>query len=110
MDDHAERAARVVELTRQGMSGVAIADQLGIAERSVRRIRRRAGVSLPTSPPTPPETLSRALEMLQDGCPYAEVSRTLGVPVCTLRRRIPGYGMRKGFDWANEIRTKEGAF
>lgn len=41
-------------------------------------------------PRTSPRLLSQAARLLDDGAPYAEVSRTLGVSHRTLSRHLPG--------------------
>lgn len=38
------------------------------------------------------ETFMRAYDMLVDGVPYREVSRTFDIPRTTLRERFPGMG------------------
>lgn len=97
------RAERVAELTRQGVSGSAIADILGVTRRTVVRDRRRTGTSLPAHPRIPQEKIDRAVEMLKDGCAYIEVERTLGISFSNLRKRFPGYGMKSGWDWAHQL-------
>lgn len=41
-------------------------------------------------PRTPAGLLNKAARLLDDGAPYAEVSRTLGVSHRTLSRHLPG--------------------
>ncbi|QGJ94950.1 helix-turn-helix DNA binding domain protein [Gordonia phage RedWattleHog] len=100
----AARAERVADLTRQGLKAHVIADRLGITVRTVRRDRARTGTSREVPRRLSEEQVSRALSMLQDGCAYIEVSRTLGIPTKTLRQRFPGYGMESGWDWAHQLR------
>lgn len=83
----------VVEMTKAGYSAAAIARSLHITERSVVRLRRRAGISQPlTAGPLSEAEKELALGLLADGCSYGEVGRTLGRPTETIRRRFPGYG------------------
>ena len=41
------------------------------------------------------EVLARAAQLLDDGCSYAEVARTVGVSKSTLTGRLPGRGMTR---------------
>lgn len=87
------RRQQVVEMTRQGLTAVQIGFALGITERSVVRHRRAAGVSLRSlADPMTPEELERAQQLLDDGCSYAEVGRTLGRAARTLRNHFPNQG------------------
>ena len=92
------RRQRVVELTRQGHSAAEISQFLGITKRSVTRIRRETGVAqtaVNVQPMTDDE-LRRAAELLDDGCSYSEVGRTLGRSGGTIRAHFPGRGWPRG--------------
>ena len=43
-------------------------------------------------PPTPPELLRRAADLLSDGASQREVQRTTGIARDTLRKYFPGKG------------------
>jgi len=86
-------------LKRRGdLSNVEIARRIGVNERTVLRwfseARRRG--ELPEIPPNPPltvEMLETARTMLENRSGYAEASRTLGVGIKRLRRRLPGHAL-----------------
>lgn len=88
-----QMAERVVELTQKGKTTLGIAVRLGISERTVTRLRQRAGASL-SGPvvPYPAEVWERAEEMLDDGASRAEVARTLGMNYSTVRYHFPDRG------------------
>jgi hypothetical protein len=71
-----------------------MAEILGVTERSVERYRRDLGLTREQVYPWTDEELRRARELLDDECPYAEVSRTLGISVPSLQSRFPGRGHR----------------
>jgi DNA-binding CsgD family transcriptional regulator len=86
------RRERVAQLTREGRSAVDIAALVGITKRSVVRIRSDMGLSRESSgPPMTEDERRRALDLLQDGCSYAEVARTLGRNKNVIAARWPGY-------------------
>lgn len=86
-----EERARVIELTHRGWSSGQIAQELNTTPRTVCRIRHNAGCKAATNPLTEDE-LSIAAAMLDDGASYAEVGRTIGRPLETVRNRFPGRG------------------
>lgn len=86
------RRTQVIEMTKQGYSAAEIGRVLGITDRSVVRHRRRAKISTPPPPPLSEDEIRLASEMLDEGCSYAEVARTLGRAAEPLQRRFPGRG------------------
>lgn len=113
----AARRERVVELTRQGHSASQIAAFLHVSKRSVQRIRTEMGVAQPQHGPAMTEDeLRTAAELINDGCSYSEVARTLGRNPHTIRRHFPGQGWSVGegarmacFNrWAKERAQKVG--
>jgi hypothetical protein len=86
----AERLALVKCLTAQGWSAFAIADRLAVSERSVVRYRREAGCGQPVARHLTAADVATAGEMLDDGCSYEEVARTLGVSAWSIAVRYPG--------------------
>lgn len=84
---------RVIELTREQLPPKEIADILKISDRTVHRIRRRAGIP-PTIDQTPwtAEDQRRAEALFDDGCSVAEVARTLGRAHAVIHRRFPDRG------------------
>lgn len=68
----------IAELTRDGHTAAAIAAALRISTRTVHRSRRRAGIARPAAVPLSAAELARAAELLDDGCSYGEVARSLG--------------------------------
>lgn len=87
-----ERWARVAELTRQGLSAAVIAEMLHVTARTVARDRVDMGIAQPGPRYMTSEELEAARVMLEDGCSYGEVVRTLGRTYETLKRHLPGYG------------------
>lgn len=93
------RVERVADLTRRRYSATFIAELLGVSERTVVRDRRRAGVACPHKPPLSESQLEWAHMLLEEGCPYKEVARTVGCGVTTLRTRFPGYAFAVDTGW-----------
>lgn len=88
----AERRERVRILTAAGWTARHIAESLGVTDRTIVRDRRLLGVAQPGSTPMSNEELAAAARLLEDGCSYNDVSRTLGRHRHTLRKMFPGYG------------------
>lgn len=89
-----ERREKIRLFTEEGRSAAWIAEVLGIAERNVVQGRRALGIQQPVpSWPWTPEQLQLAHNLVEDGCSYAEVGRTLGCDSEVVSRRFPGYGM-----------------
>ncbi|WAB09226.1 helix-turn-helix DNA binding domain protein [Gordonia phage LittleMunchkin] len=93
--DH-ERAERVAEMTRAGLTAAQIADRLKVTVRTVQRDRMRTGTNDHSPPRWSSALLDRARTLLDDGASYRETARTLGVDPSNLRRRLPGYGWPPG--------------
>ncbi|UYL88159.1 helix-turn-helix DNA binding domain protein [Gordonia phage Evaa] len=91
-----ERAQRVAELTRAGLSASEIAVQLRVTVRTVGRDRRRTGTHGYRPARWSEEKLARAKALLDDGASYRETARTIGCDPSHLRRRFPGYGWPPG--------------
>ena len=89
------RRAQVVALTRRGLTTAEVAAAVGISTRQVVRHRERAGISRGNPPPYSEEELQRARALLEAGCSYSEVGRTLGREPKAIARRYPGYGWTK---------------
>lgn len=90
-----ERDERIVVLTRAGESAAQIAAKVGMTQRGVVRARGRLGVALPAQVWLTIEECQRIKTMLEDGCSYKEVARTLGRSETAIARRFPGYGWNK---------------
>lgn len=111
------RRQRVVLLTQSGYTATQIAQIEQIARRSVVRIRSAAGCSqaAPRVSMTAAE-LRAAEELLDDGCSYVEVGRTLGFSESCIRRHFPGRGWPVGegarfalqVRWANHRAARVG--
>ena len=76
--------------TEQGQTLATIAQALDCSVSAVIKIRHEVGVSRPMHNRLSPERKARIEAMLDDGCPYAEISRTLHVCHETLTRHFPG--------------------
>lgn len=59
------------------------------------------------APPLTAETIERINALLNDGCPYKEVSLTTGVTVERLKREFPGRGwtIQQAGKFAAEVRA-----
>lgn len=83
----------IARLTKAGRSIGEIADLTGCTRRTVSRVRNRLLLSKPPSLPYSEEEKRLALALLEDGCPYTEVARTLNRSPQRLGEKFPGYGM-----------------
>lgn len=93
----AERRERVAALTRDGWSAQQIAALEGISDRSVVRYRSVTGVSRQCrNRPLSETELATAARLLDEGCSYAEVGRTLRRSPSAIRRHLPGRGWPVG--------------
>lgn len=86
-----ERREKVVTMTRAGMSAAEIALHLGIAQRSVVRIRKRCGIAKPKPPPLTAEELAVAKALLEDGASRAEAARSIGRNQSAIEHAFPGW-------------------
>jgi IS30 family transposase len=90
--DIQQRRARVAELTHDGWTTRQIANHLNILKRTVDRDKVKAGVAQGKSPPWSDTENHRAQTLIQDGCSYTEVARTLGRSIHAIRTHFPGHG------------------
>lgn len=86
-----EDRAEIVRLTAAGVGTVELAARYGVTRRTIGRVREAHGVSKPPKPRYSAELLESARELLEDGCSYNEVGRTLDIAPQNLARRLPGY-------------------
>lgn len=86
----AEQLAMVKYLTLQGWSASRIAARLHICTRTVVRYRRATGCSQPSPHRMTADEIAAAGKLLDDGCSYEEVARTLGVSWSSIVARFPG--------------------
>lgn len=92
-----QRRDQIEQHTHAGLTAAQIADILGISERTVVRARRARGCQQGPPPrPMTAEEINQAREMLDDGCSYAEVARSLGRSSGVIRRLFPGRGWPRG--------------
>jgi IS30 family transposase len=89
--DMTERDDAIIRLTRAGESAPAIAARLGICERTVQRVRVRAGISPPPVSRFTPDEIRLAESLLADGASYGEVARTLGRHQTVVRNKFPNH-------------------
>lgn len=85
----AERERMVRKRTMQGRSLPQIAAELGITERSVSRIRERIKISAVKPEPLTAAERAKIEDMLDDGCSYREIGRTLGRSENTIWANYP---------------------
>lgn len=86
----AERLARVKDLTAQGYTAPEIAARLKVSTRTVVRYRHAAGCAQPPPRHLTADIIAAAGKLLDDGCPYEEAARTLGVSSWAIAARYPG--------------------
>lgn len=90
-----DRLPEFKELQRLGYSAAQIAERMGVTDRTVTRWRKNAGLTKPIAEnvgrPVADERLDAAARLLEDGAPYAEVCRTLGMNSRTVRKYFPGH-------------------
>ncbi|MFJ7748685.1 hypothetical protein ACIQXM_01865 [Arthrobacter sp. NPDC097144] len=91
----------IARLHQQGLTGRHIAAQLGYSEFAVSRIRKELGVT-PSNRMTP-ERKARIQLMLDDGWPWAEITRTEGASQDTLAHHFPGT------QWTRQQAVEHGA-
>ena len=98
----------IERLHRMGLSAPSIAAQIGCSAETVRRWRKANGLSPEVTEhvgrPLTPERKEAARQLLDDGAPYEEVSRTLGITRVTLKRHFPGR------EWTRQEAGVLGAF
>ena len=90
-----ERRQRVATMTRQGLSATEIATALRVTPRTVVRDRQATGCAKPCNAREKrlrSDELQRAEQLLNDGCSYADVARTLGRSPQAIRYHFPGRG------------------
>ena len=90
-----DRREQVTAMTRQGMTADQIGAALGIAPRNVVRHRVAAGIAQPASVRVTDAQWQTAERMLDDGCPLAEIARTIGADSKTIATHFPGRGWTK---------------
>ncbi|WNM68446.1 helix-turn-helix DNA binding domain protein [Mycobacterium phage Starcevich] len=93
-----EQVQTILLMTREGWSAKHIGEVVGCSARTVVRVRA-AGDARLASPnqfvPLSQEQKDFAQYLLDDGAPYNEVARTLGVSRTTVEKYFPGYGWSK---------------
>jgi DNA-binding NarL/FixJ family response regulator len=95
VEEMRDRWDRVLDLSRRGVPIEQIAEQLGISVTHVSRIRARQRKSKQSRRSFTAEEIVIIEEMLNDGCSYAEVARTINRAPKSIRRRWPGRGWDK---------------
>lgn len=87
-------------LTLQGKTVPEIAEKLGMGKQTVHRYRVLNGMDRKkTNRRFTEDEATWAKTLLDEGCSYAEVARTLGCSRSSLRKRWPGMGMSAGRPW-----------
>ena len=87
---------RILALYQMGLSGIAVAQVLGISENTVYRVLRQAGVTRKPSPSAPRRRQQRARIMeagrlKAEGMTYEEITRALGISRATAVRYVSMY-------------------
>ncbi|AHN84097.1 DNA binding protein [Mycobacterium phage Hawkeye] len=83
----------VIKYTLNGLNSKEIASLTGISQRTVHRYRVKAGIGQDnTLAHLTPEQIAFGERLLDDGCSYQEVARTLGVRDVSVANRWPGRG------------------
>lgn len=71
-----------------------LAKQYGVTIRAIQRDKERLGLTRKLAHQWTEEQLRLAEMLLDDGCPYTEVGRTLGVSEFVVKHKFPGRGNR----------------
>lgn len=89
-----DRIETVARYTARGWSASNIAKVMGVTERTVTRIRAKAGVTQPgcARPRWTPERRAFFESLLDDGWSFQEIARTHGADASALSRHFPGRG------------------
>ena len=82
----------ILAMTRQGMRAADIAARLGVCQSTVHKVREKTGNQVRTMRPFTADEIAQAEQMLDDGCSYNEVGRTLGRQGHVIAKRWPGRG------------------
>lgn len=82
-------------MTLAGRTAPDIAAALRITTRTVQRDRVATGVAQPGPRAIPDDVLAAAERLLDEGCSYAEVSRTVAIDPTTTAKHFPGRGWTK---------------
>jgi|GEM_PF-4508098 len=81
---------QVKAMSEAGETLAAIANALTCSISMVIKIRHELGISDHSKAKLPEDTKRRIEDMLNDGCPFAEITRTIGVTHETLKRHYDG--------------------
>jgi DNA-binding CsgD family transcriptional regulator len=91
------RWERIAQLTREGRPASEIAAIVGMTKRSVTRVRHELGIAQGGAAEALTEAERQIVEtMLDDGCSYNEIARTIGRGTSTIARHWPGRGWPPG--------------
>ncbi|APU93057.1 helix-turn-helix DNA binding domain protein [Mycobacterium phage Bubbles123] len=93
-----EQVKTVLAMTRDGFSAKHIGDVIGCSARTVVRVRARGDARVMDPElftPLTQEQKDFARYLLDDGAPYQEVARTLGVSSTTIEKHFPGRAWTK---------------
>lgn len=85
----------ILELVGQGLSDEAVAQRVGMTAGTVSRVRRRAGIKRQQARRFTAEECATIEAMLDDGCSYEEIGRTVGRHASTICWKWPGRGWDK---------------
>jgi DNA-binding CsgD family transcriptional regulator len=86
------RREEVARLTHLGLSCQQIAAAMHVTARTVHRDRAAVGITEQPYQPFTEAEYRRAEQLLDEGCSYNEVARTLGRNPRCIRRHFPGRG------------------
>ncbi|ALA48806.1 hypothetical protein XFACTOR_58 [Mycobacterium phage XFactor] len=88
-----EQVKMILSMTRDGFSAKHIGEVVGCSPRTVTRVRAAADARVMNPDrftPLTADQLEFAEYLLEDGAPYQEVARTLGVSRTTIEKHFPG--------------------
>ena len=107
VDDRERRDRLIRRMTLAGATLAECAAEVGLSIWGVRDARRRLGIQGPPRNPLPPDVTERARAMVDDGCSFAEIARTLAIGEATLRRHFPGrsWTTDQVADWNRMLRA-----
>jgi transposase len=84
--------AAVRRMTMVGHTAREIGDALGVHKATVWRMRKELEITGRVNRPWTADELNKAALLFDDGCSLKEVSRTIGRPISSVRKKFPGRG------------------
>lgn len=104
-----DRVKQVIALTAEGYSAATIAARLGVTQRTVVRLRRRAQIAQAKAPELTPEQRDRIAVLIREGMPATWIAEDVGCARGTITRHAL-VGATSSSEWRqvwNRIRRND---